>query len=82
MRKNTLLKGLSQEQINKIKSCKNQDEILALAKEEGVELTDEQLDVVSGGACTAMKCPFCGSKNVRFEGDRYVCDDCREFFIK
>lgn len=82
MIKDTLLKGLSKEQIEKIKSCTNQDEILALAKEEGVELSDEQLDAVTGGGCTQMKCPFCGSTHIKWEGDRYVCDDCREFFIR
>ena len=32
-----LLKGFTDEQIAKAKACKNQDELLALAKEEGVE---------------------------------------------
>ena len=35
--KKELLKGLSEEQIAKVKACKNQDEILALAREEGIE---------------------------------------------
>ena len=47
--KEELLKGLNEEQIAKIKACKNQEEMLAVAKEEGVELTDEQLEAVSGG---------------------------------
>ena len=50
--KEDLLKGLSQEQIAKVKACKNQEELLALAKEEGIELTSEQLAAVSGGMCT------------------------------
>ena len=44
-----LLKGLSEEQIKKVEACKNAEEILALAKEEGVTLSDEQLEAVSGG---------------------------------
>ena len=44
-----LLKGLSEEQIAKIRECKNTEEVLAIAKEEGIELTDEQLEAVSGG---------------------------------
>ena len=58
-----LLEGLSEEQIAKIKACKNIDEVLAIAKEEGIELSDEQLKAVSGGACTAEThhCPNCGS---------------------
>ena len=52
--KQDLLKGLSEEQIEKIKACKTQEEILSLAKKEGVQLNDEQLAAVSGG---------CGSDN-------------------
>ena len=44
-----LLKGLTEEQIERIKNCKGQEEILKIAKEEGVELTDDQLEAVSGG---------------------------------
>ena len=47
-----LLEGLSQEQINKARNCKNVDELLQLAKEEGYTLTDEQLKAVNGGGCT------------------------------
>jgi len=50
--KKELLKGLSEEQIAKIRACKSQEELLALAKREGIELTDEQLEAVSGGACS------------------------------
>lgn len=49
--KEELLKGLSEEQIAKVRACKNSEELLALAKAEGVELTDEQLAAISGGAC-------------------------------
>ena len=61
--KQELLKGLSEEQIAKVKACKNQEEILAVAKEEGIELTDEQLEAVSGGNCFDTPvdvCPRCG----------------------
>ena len=47
--KEELLKGLTEEQIAKLKECKSQEEILQLAKAEGVELTDDQLAAVSGG---------------------------------
>lgn len=52
MARKVLLKGLSEEQIAKAKSCKNNSELLELAKEEGVELTHEQLEAISGGACS------------------------------
>ena len=41
--KKELLKGLSDEQIKKLERCKNSEEILALAKSESIELTNEQL---------------------------------------
>ena len=62
-----LLKGLSEEQIKKVEACKSSEEVLNLAKAEGMELTDEQLEAVSGGGgCFGgtMKCPKCGSKDI------------------
>ena len=49
MSKEELLKGLSPEQIEKIKNCNSSEEILALAKQEGIELNEEQLEAISGG---------------------------------
>ena len=82
-----LLKGLSDEQRNKLATCKNADEILALANAEGVELTDEQLEAISGGgwACngSAIRCPQCRSRDVDFYTDntktaryRGKCNNC------
>ena len=64
-----LLKGLSEEQIKKVEACKSSEEILSLAKAEGVELNEEQLAAVSGGACKKgnKKCPKCGSDNLSDE---------------
>ena len=63
--KQELLKGLTEEQIQKVKACKSQEEILKLAKEEGIELTDEQLEAVSGGSCfSPERCPRCKSDQV------------------
>ena len=83
--KKELLKGLTDEQIAKLKTCQSQEEMLALAKEEGIELTDEQLEAVSGGICLAQEvgdtrktCPECGSKNVITLGGQYLlCNDCK-----
>ena len=66
--KKDLLKGLTEEQIAKVRACKDHDALMSLAKEEGIELTEEQLAVVSGGGiCSTKKftCPKCGSKNVK-----------------
>lgn len=85
--KEELLKGLSEEQIAKLKECKSQEELLAVAKEEGVELTDEQLDAVSGGTSCLVeqfeekdltqKCPKCGSTSYTRLGQyRLRCNNC------
>ena len=50
--KKELLNGLTEEQIAKVKACKTQEDFLELARKEGVELNDEQLAAVSGGACS------------------------------
>ncbi len=81
-----LLKGLSEEQIKKVEACKNSEEILSLAKAEGVELTNEQLEAVSGGGCiiSTAKCDKCGSKNVKrirsIERGKYECEECGNVF--
>ena len=67
--KEELLKGLTPEQIAKAKACKNQEELLALAKQEGIELSEEQLAGISGGglcySTPTFTCPKCGSTNVK-----------------
>ncbi len=85
--KQELLKGLSEEQVTKVKACKNSDELLALAKAEGIELSDEQLKAVSGGgACSAISslgddinpwdCPRCGKNRPIKDGKTYTCEKC------
>ena len=41
--------NLTEEQKKKAQACKTPEEMLALAREEGYELSDEQLEAVSGG---------------------------------
>ena len=51
--KKELLKGLTDEQIAKVKACKN---------------SEEQLEAVNGGICTSTPtfiCPKCGSKKIK-----------------
>lgn len=83
--KEELLKGLTEEQVAKVKACKNQEELLALAKQEGIELTDEQLEAVAGGLCEGSQCPKCGSMNTKkgwtmLEGDYNHCLDCDHYW--
>ena len=53
--------NLTEEQKAKVMACKTADELVALAKEEGVDLSDEQLDSIAGGDSfwcpTATSCP-------------------------
>ena len=73
-------------------ACKTPEEILAFAQDEGLELTDEQLEAVSGGQSAEgwgiygtdwlgnPVCPFCNSTNVQTYTDgaheSYKCRDC------
>ena len=84
-----LFKGLTEEQIKKLDTCKDPEEVLALAKAEGVELSDEQLEAVSGGCKggrLSKRCRKCNSANIRVDdyakgGDKrvhvwYTCNKC------
>lgn len=51
--KESLLKGLTPDQIEKVKACEDTHDLLQLAKDEGVELSEEQLSAVSGGVCSS-----------------------------
>ena len=64
------IKDLSPEQIEKARSLTTTEELVALAKEIGVDLSDEELDKVAGGdttwdkwvGCTGQLCyPYDGS---------------------
>ena len=52
------VEDLTPEQIEKAKACKSAEELLALAKEEGIELSDKQLEAVNGGGIWDWDCPF------------------------
>ena len=54
-------KDLTAEQREKARACKTPEEMLALAQEEGYDLTDDELDAVSGGWAT---CSLCNSLNL------------------
>lgn len=42
-------KDLTPKQMEKARACKNADDLVELANEEGVDLSDEQLDAIAGG---------------------------------
>ena len=47
---------LSDEQKEQFRNCKDMDEVMKLAKEENVELTNDQLELLAGGGCTCENC--------------------------
>ena len=53
--------SLSDDLKAKATECKTAEELITLAKTEGIELTDEQLDAISGGynwVCSSLdECP-------------------------
>ena len=40
---------ISPEQLERAKACKSPEELLAVAREEGYELSDDQLEAIAGG---------------------------------
>lgn len=55
---------LTPEQQEKAKSCKSTEDLIALAKSEGIELSDEQLESISGGGKWLGKCwQYCTENN-------------------
>ena len=84
--KKELLEGLTEEQIAKVKACKSQDELLKIAKEEGVELNEEQLEAVSGGCATPeQECSICHGKAKYATSDTGItvcmCPNCGTFIV-
>ena len=49
------LENLSPELREKMQACETLEEAIELAKDEGVELTDEQVEEISGGGCDLIR---------------------------
>ena len=52
----------------KLRACKTTDELLAVAREEGIELSDVELQGVAGGIDETMCAAYCGEYTVYPEG--------------
>lgn len=81
--------NLTDEQKNKVCACKTPEEVLELTKEEGYELSDDELAAISGGESWAAGqedhlCPHCGSHDTTpywFMGKkRCTCNNCGKDF--
>ena len=56
----SILSRLSDEQKKKVEAAQTPEELLAIAKEAGYELSPEQLEAVSGGSwCFSDSSPVC-----------------------
>ena len=76
-------KGLTEDQITKVKACSCTSDLLQLAKDEGFELTEEQLEAVNGGFLIRLPdCPKCKSSDVDFlvGPGMYHCNSCDLYF--
>ena len=82
------IKDLTEEQQAKVKACNSAEELIDLAKEEGYELSETELEEIAGGAWGDVtyhemksKCPRCGGGDIRpadsFQiGVSFQCYDC------
>ena len=71
--------NMSPEQREKTLACSTPEEMLELAKAEGYELADEELEQISGGGIWSegKKCPRCGGDTWRRPSDRMlICLKC------
>ena len=68
---------MTPEQIEKAKTCKSPEEILAMVRDEGIELSDSQLENIAGGDWRGHQCPKCGSYDVDpLAGQQILCNAC------
>ena len=74
---------LSPEQREKAARCHTPEELLKFAKEEGIELSDEDLEKIAGGdEWSIPDCPDCGSSNTQGYGYNFMCRDCGYLWIR
>ena len=78
------IKSLTPDLQEKARACGSVQELLALAKEEGVPVPEEALAAIAGGADSESDgckppvppCPKCGSDNTFFNGYCCQCNNC------
>ena len=78
--------NFNERQRARAKACSTPEELLALAREEGLELSDDELDQVCGawGAeaqAPKLKCPSCQGTDLEPQGmHSYRCRSCQNVF--
>lgn len=53
------IEDLSPELLEKAKACESAEELFALAKEEGIELGEKELEAINGGMVSGWSIPGC-----------------------
>ena len=68
---------LTPEQKEKVGNCHTPEEILSLAKQEGYELSEEEMEQISGGkkAWNTTDCPKCGYPMTAHK-NAAICEKC------
>ena len=51
--------NLTEEQQAKARACKTPEELFELAKSEGIELSEEELEAINGGMVSGWSIPGC-----------------------
>lgn len=57
--------------------------MLAYAKDNGIDLTDDEMDSIAGGYDSGKKraCPYCGSTDIHKGAEKnYQCNGCGKTF--
>ena len=70
---------LTANQKAKLSKCTTAEEVLQLAKEEGRELTDDELEMIAGGAdwhAVEEPCPYCKHPVTYIEKGTHFCLRC------
>ena len=71
------LEDLNEGQGAKVAKCTSPEEVLELAKKEGYELSDDEIEqIVGGSAWDHARCPFCGSYWRLHRVNRAQCLNC------
>lgn len=57
-----LLEGLTEDQKSKLMKCKTKEDLMSLIDKEGFDLSDAQMEAISGGGCGKENCCNASSK--------------------
>lgn len=74
---------MTPEQLAKAEKCTTAQELLDFIRDEGIQLSDEDLEKATGGVSWDTRrtqmgiCPLCSGQNVQQHGFLLYCNDCQ-----